>query len=74
MSGEVESPKDELDELDLDEEQKRRLRAVRRGYRAQAVEIKNNGWEIEIRYMDGSTAVVNSKLVKLKARELSREQ
>jgi len=56
----------------LDEEQKRRLRAVRRGYRAQSAEIKNNGWEIEVSFLDGSKVVVNSKHLKLKAAELCK--
>ena len=30
-------------DLAMDEDQKRRLRAVRRGYRADSVEIKDNG-------------------------------
>jgi hypothetical protein len=58
----------------LDDEQKRRLRAVRRGYRAESVEVKDNGWCIEIKYMDGSTVSVNSKMVKLKASALSENR
>lgn len=59
---------------ELGEEQKRRLRAVRRGYRAEAVAIKDNGWELEVRFMDGSSVVVSSKLLKLKADELHQEK
>lgn len=55
----------------LDDEQKRRLRAVRRGYRAAEVNVKNNGWEIEIVYLDGSRIVVDSKLLKLKSSEVA---
>ncbi len=55
---------------ELDDEQKRRLRRIRLGYRAQKVEIKNNGWDIEVTYMDGSKVSVNSKLLKLKADSL----
>ncbi|MCB0358166.1 MAG: hypothetical protein KDD44_00970 [Bdellovibrionales bacterium] len=57
----------------LDDTQKRRLRALRRQYRASGVEIKNNGWEIEITFMDGSKVNVNSKMLKLKAPELQGE-
>lgn len=54
----------------LNEEQKRRLRAVRRGYRAEQASVKDNGWLVEVTFMDGSTVSVNSKLLKLKAAEL----
>ena len=71
MSTEKVEELDEGSQLDgLDEGQKRRLRAVRRGYRAQSAEVKNNGWEIEISYLDGSKVIVNSKHLKLKADEL----
>ena len=76
MSGEHTSG-EELDEelgaeaKELDDLQKRRLRAVRRGYRAGSVAIKNNGWELEITYLDGSVVTVNSKLIKLKAGDLA---
>jgi len=55
----------------LDDAQKRRLRAVRRGYRAERAEIKDNGWELEVTYLDGSSVTVNTKLLKLKAGELA---
>ena len=55
---------------DLSDEQKRRLRAVRRGYRAEHAEVKANGWELEVTYLDGSKVTVNTKLLKLKAKEL----
>lgn len=54
----------------LDDAQKRRLRAVRRGYRAADVEIKDNGWQLEVQYLDGSKVSVNTKLLKIKAAEL----
>lgn len=57
-------------DLTMDEDQKRRLRAVRRGYRADSVEIKDNGWQIEVTYLDGSKVTVNTKLLKLKASQL----
>ena len=60
-----------VDASQLDDMQKRRLRAVRRGYRAASVSVKNNGWELEVTYLDGSTVTVNAKLIKLKAVELS---
>ena len=61
-----------VEDLDngLSDEQKRRLRAVRRGYRAASVEIKENGWQLEVVYLDGSKVSVNTKLLKLKASEL----
>ena len=61
-----------VEDLDngLSDEQKRRLRAVRRGYRAASVEIKDNGWQLEVVYLDGSKVSVNTKLLKLKASEL----
>jgi len=43
----------------LDDTQKRRLRAVRRGYRAEKAEIKDNGWTVEVTFMDGSKASVS---------------
>ncbi len=55
---------------DLSDEQKRRLRAVRRGYRAESVEVKDGGWMIEVRYMDGSKEMFNSKMLKLQASTL----
>ncbi|GEM_PF-4394863 len=55
----------------LDDAQKRRLRAVRRGYRADEVQVRNNGWELEVSFLDGSKIVVSSKLLKLKAQELA---
>lgn len=54
----------------LDDEQKRRLRAVRRGYRAMEAEVKNNGWELEVTFLDGSKVTVNAKLLKLNADRL----
>lgn len=61
------------EELALSDEQKRRLRAVRRGYRAASVEVKNNGWDLEITYLDGSRVTVNAKLIKLKAGQLQAD-
>ena len=58
------------DRFELDDEQKRRLRAVRRGYRAQSAEVKDNGYVIEVTFMDGSKVNLNSKLLKLRAEEL----
>jgi hypothetical protein len=58
------------DFADLDDEQKRRLRAIRRGYRAEKVEILNNGWELQVSFLDGSKVVVDSKLLKLRAGDL----
>jgi hypothetical protein len=55
---------------DLSDEQKRQLRAVRRGYRAESVSVKNDGWDLEIRFMDGSSVMVSSKAIKLKKGEL----
>ena len=54
----------------LDDAQKRSLRALRRGYRVEQVEVKDNGWQLEIRYMDGSTVSVNSKLLKINEKKL----
>jgi len=56
----------------LDDSQKRRLRALRRGYRAEKVEVKDDGWTLEITFMDGSKAKVNSKILKLKEKELQQ--
>ena len=56
---------------DLDDEQKRRLRALRRGYRAEKVEVLDNGWKLQISYQDGSKVVVDAKSVKLKAKDLN---
>ena len=56
---------------ELDEEQKRRLRAVRRGYRAENVEIKDNGWKIEVTYMDGTKEIFDAKKMKIKKSELA---
>jgi hypothetical protein len=53
-------------DLHMNDEQKRMLRAVRRGYRAEGAEIKDNGWDIVITYMDGSKVTVNAKMLKLK--------
>ncbi len=68
----MENSKQEVlpDEQPLDAAQKRRLRAVRRGYRAADVEIKDNGWQLEVQYLDGSKVSVNTKLLKIKAAEL----
>lgn len=60
----------EKDETGLSEEQKRQLRAVRRGYRAETAQVKDNGWRIEVTFMDGSSVSVSSKLLKLKSCEL----
>ncbi|MCB0322048.1 MAG: hypothetical protein KDD69_00705 [Bdellovibrionales bacterium] len=60
----------EVEDDALDDEQKRRLRAVRRGYRAQAATVKDNGWQIEVQFLDGSSVTVNAKLLKLRAKEL----
>ncbi len=57
-------------EAELSDEQKRLLRAVRRGYRVASVEIKDNGWMLEVVYLDGSKVNVNSKMLKLKAAQL----
>lgn len=54
----------------LSEEQKRQLRAVRRGYRAESVTIKDNGWQLEVRYLDGSVVTVNTKMLKIRAADL----
>jgi hypothetical protein len=61
------------DKAELTDEQKRRLRAVRRGYRAESVEVKDSGWLVEVKYLDGSVIHLNSKLLKLKAKELQSE-
>jgi hypothetical protein len=72
---ENESPDGEPDELeiglDIDKEQKRRLRAVRRGYRASSAVVKDNGWQLEVTYLDGSKVTVSAKLLKLKAGQLN---
>lgn len=52
------------------DEQKRALRMLRRGYRADSVRVIDNGWQIEVRFMDGSTATVSSKMLKIKAAQL----
>jgi hypothetical protein len=57
-----------------DDAQKRRLRAVRRGYRADKVAIKDNGWQLEVEYLDGTKITVNSKLLKLKAEMLQQTE
>ena len=59
-------------ESSLDDEQKRKLRMLRRGYRATEAELKDNGWQIEVSYMDGSKVLVDSKKLKLKAEELGK--
>ncbi len=61
---------EELNTDGLDEAQKRRLRALRRTYRADKVEVKNDGWALEITYLDGSKVLVDSKKLKLKVSEL----
>ena len=61
---------EELNTDDLDEAQKRRLRALRRTYRADKVEVRNDGWALEITYLDGSKVMVDSKKLKLKISEL----
>ncbi len=61
-----------VDVEQLDDSQKRRLRAIRRGYRAEKVEVKDDGWTLEVTFMDGSKAKVNSKLLKLKEKELQQ--
>ncbi len=66
----MEAQRDIEKKAELSDEQKRRLRAVRRGYRAESVEVKDSGWLIEIKYLDGTTVQLNSKLLKLKAKEL----
>lgn len=57
----------------LDDAQKRRLRALRRTYRAEKVEIKNDGWALEIVFQDGSKEVFDAKKIKLKLDELRWE-
>ena len=59
-----------IDASGLSDEQKRQLRALRRSYRAEKVTILNDGWDLEIRFMDGSTVKVNAKSVKLRSAEL----
>ncbi len=61
-----------VDVEQLDDSQKRRLRAIRRGYRAEKVEVKDDGWTLEVTFMDGSKAKINSKLLKLKEKELQQ--
>lgn len=60
-----------IDTTNLSDEQKRQLRALRRSFRAEKVTILNDGWDLEICFMDGSTVRVNSKSVKLRSAELS---
>ena len=57
----------------LDDSQKRRLRALRKTFRAEKIQIKDDGWAIEVSFMDGSKARVNSKLLKLKEQELQAD-
>jgi len=64
---------EELNSSQLDDSQKRRLRAVRRGYRADKVEVKNDGWQLEVSFLDGSKALVDAKKLKLKLSELAPE-
>lgn len=59
-----------IDEEALDDAQKRRLRALRRQYRAEKAEVKDGGWQVEVTFLDGSKVSVNSKMLKLKAGEL----
>jgi len=61
-----------VDVEQLDDNQKRQLRAIRRGYRAEKVDIIDNGWTLEVTFMDGSKVRVNSKLLKLKEKELQQ--
>ena len=63
--------KDEVNLEELDDSQKRRLRAVRRGYRAEKVSVKNDGWCLEITFLDGSKALVDTKKLKLKLEEVT---
>ncbi len=60
----------ETDDPNLTDDQKRQLRALRRGYRADSAEIKDNGWTVQVTFMDGSSVQVNSKMLKLRASEL----
>lgn len=60
-----------IEESELSDEQKRRLRALRRQYRASDVQIKNSGWELEVTYLDGSKVTINAKQLKLRAPELA---
>lgn len=62
-----------IEESDLSDEQKRRLRALRRQYRAQKAEVKNGGWEVEVTFLDGSKVSVDAKQLKLRASELQSE-
>jgi len=55
---------------ELDDAQKRRLRALRKTYRAESVEIKNDGWALEIIFQDGSREIFDTKKIKLKLPEL----
>lgn len=63
----------EIDIQNLDDKQKRRLRALRKTYRAEKVDIKDDGWTLEISFLDGSKVRVNSKLLKLKEKELNQQ-
>jgi len=57
-------------EMALSDTQKRQLRILRRTYRADKAEIKDNGWQVEVTYLDGSKISVNAKMLKLKAKDL----
>lgn len=59
-----------IEEDELSDEQKRRLRALRRQYRASNAEVKNGGWDVEITFLDGSKVSVNAKQLKLRAPDL----
>lgn len=59
-----------IEESELSDEQKRRLRALRRQYRAQNAEVKNGGWEVEVTFLDGSKVSVNAKQLKLRAPDM----
>ncbi len=65
------APSRDLDIDNLDDKQKRHLRALRKTYRAEKVDIKDDGWTLEISFLDGSKIRVNSKLLKLKEQELN---
>ena len=58
----------------LSDVEKRRLRALRRGYRAKAAVVKNNGWQLEVEYLDGTKISVDTKLLKIKAPEIKSSQ
>ncbi len=59
-----------IEEDELSDEQKRRLRALRRQYRASNAEVRNGGWDVEITFLDGSKISVNAKQLKLRAPDL----